>query len=245
MNDRNRALSTVRITSQFEGPPGIGNGGIVCAALAESCGDAFEVTLRRPAPLERDLDLVPDDEGGFELLEGATVVARGRAIEFDLDVPPPPSRAAAEAAHAEAKQSPHPFPRCFVCGPARGEGDGLRVLTAPVPGRPGMVAGPWRPDPAFGTSDSRLVDRRFVWAALDCPGGIAALEGRPSPILLARIRGRLHRRPAVGERCLALGWAIEHDGRKHVSGSALIGADGGVLGCAESLWIEPRSGEAT
>ena len=121
------------------------------------------------------------------------------------------------------------------------EGHGLRVITGPVETRPGLVAAPWRPHAQFADDGGELVATRFVWAALDCPGGIAALEGDPRPILLARFRGRIDRRPRVGERCRTIGWAISHDGRKHLAGAAIIDEAGGVLGRAESLWIEPRS----
>lgn len=240
MNQRNHALSTLRIETRYNGPPGIGNGGIVCAALAGACGDAFEVELRRPAPLEHDLDVVATDRGDFDLMDGDHVIARGRPAEVLIDVPLPPSQAAAERAHAAALRNSHPFPHCFVCGPARADGDGLRIVPGPVEGRPGLVASPWRPHAIFEAEGSGLVDGRFVFAALDCPSGIAALEGRPRPILLARFRATLHRHPAIGEACLCIGWPISHEGRKHLAGSALIGADGGMLGRSESLWIEPR-----
>jgi hypothetical protein len=33
---------------------------------------------------------------------------------------------------------------------------------------------------------------------------------------------------------------LRRDGRKHVVGTALLGAGGAVLAKAEALWIEPR-----
>ncbi len=242
MNQRNRDYETTRIDPRFNGPPGIGNGGIVCALLAEHCGDTFEAELRLPAPLDRALQIERSDGGNVELREGESLIARARACgELELDVPPTPSWREAEDAHLHALRAPHPFPHCFVCGPKRGAGEGLRVIGSPVPDRGGLVATLWRPHAAFVDRSTGLVDARFVWAALDCPGGIAALGGRCVPILLARLRGRIERCPRAGERCMLIGWPLEQTGRKHVTGTALIDADGAVLGRAEALWIEARS----
>jgi hypothetical protein len=66
------------------------------------------------------------------------------------------------------------FPGCFVCGPARGPGDGLRILPGPVAGR-GLWAAPWTPEETVAGASDR-VRPEVVWAALDCPSGIAAAD---------------------------------------------------------------------
>jgi len=230
----------VVIAPRHNGPPGIGNGGIVCGLLAEHCGDAFEAELRLPAPIGRPLRLERDESGDVHLQDGDATIAVARPSELAIEVPAGVSPAEAERAHNRAVAAEHPFPDCFVCGPRRAEGDGLRAICGPVEHRPGLVAAPWRPHARFADASGERVAARFVWSALDCPGGLAALDGRSAPILLARFRGHLHERPRVGERCQLLGWQLTQDGRKHRVGTALRGADGRLLGAAEALWIEPR-----
>jgi hypothetical protein len=234
------SLRPIVIPHQHNGPPGVGNGGIVYGLFADYFDGAFEVELRRPAPLGRPLRLVWPDAAEIHLKEGDATIAIARAAELAIDVPAAPTRREALRAHERALAADHPFPDCFVCGPRRLDGDGLRALCGPLEGRPELMAAPWRPHARFADETGEHVAARFVWAALDCPGGLAALAGRCDPILLARFRGRLDERPRIGEDCLLMGWSIEAAGRKHRVGTALHGADGRLLGAAEALWIEPR-----
>jgi hypothetical protein len=78
-----------------------------------------------------------------------------------------------------------------------------------------------------------------MWAALDCPGGLAALGGRAAPIVLGRFTGRLERPLHESERALVIGWRIGQRGRKHEVGTALFGESGELCGLARSTWIEP------
>src|SRR3546814_15581118 len=82
------------------------------------------------------------------------------------------------ASHAEAvtaaavpviPEHAHPLPHCFVCGPARRPGDGLRIY----PGRRSAasfttLAAPWIPDHGLAGPDG-LVAEPVIWSALDCP----------------------------------------------------------------------------
>jgi hypothetical protein len=93
-----------------------------------------------------------------------------------------------------------------------------------------------------------------VWAALDCPSGIAAaeaagLDGEPgwdTAILLGRMTATiLAARPAVGDPCRVIAWPERRDGRKLTAGSALIGPDGEVLAVAGAVWLTvPRPEQA-
>ena len=78
-----------------------------------------------------------------------------------------------------------------------------------------MFASSWVPD-------SALLRPEFVWAALDCPGGFAA--GYPeTTLLLGRLPpARIDRLPEAGERCVAMGWQLGVEGRKHLAGTALV-----------------------
>ncbi len=72
--------------------------------LARQIAGAAEVTLRAPPPLETDLGLVEVGTGVWELRQGTTTIAIGRAVTFDL------SRLE-RASYAEAMRRPTAFRR--------------------------------------------------------------------------------------------------------------------------------------
>ncbi|HEX6425757.1 MAG TPA: hotdog fold domain-containing protein, partial [Acidimicrobiales bacterium] len=78
-----------------------------------------------------------------------------------------------------------------------------------------------------------------MWAALDCPSGLAWITGpQPSgPAVLGRMAVAVHRRPLPGERLVVAGWPISAEGRKLLSGSAVWSADGEVLAVNAATWI--------
>jgi hypothetical protein len=232
------------VRERFCGPPEIGNGGYVAGLLAGPLEGPAEVTLLQPTPLGVPLSVLRRD-GAWQLAIEKTgaVVAWARPAKPVLSLIAPPAPPSFETAcEASLAARPHPFPRCFVCGPERRHGDGLRVLAGPIPpeGRLDVVAAPWVPDASLRGPGEGVADC-FAWAALDCPGAAAALDDTLRPVLLARITGELFGPPArVGERCVVMGWRIACDGRKHLCGTALYGEDGELRGATEQLWIEPR-----
>lgn len=224
----------VIIDRRFRGPPDSANGGYACGLVAEGIHGIAQVSLRVPPPLDKPL-LLEGDGSESRLLDGQVLVGEAQASTLDLDVPVAPGLGEAEAAMKgyvgfEGKT----FTGCFVCGPERPPGDGLNIFAGPVEGR-GMVASPWTPDASLVGPEGDL-DRRHVWAALDCPSYFA-IEGAPVA-LLARLTAQIDRMPEVGQPLVALAWSIGTDGRKHWSGSALATADGDVVAVAEALWIE-------
>ena len=246
------AGSKVRFAGRFCGPPGAANGGFACGSLAALLGGAAEVTLRRPLPLERPLG-VRHDGPGTVLLEddlgddGRRMLAEARppTTGVELTVPDAPTPAQARAAAGRAAYYDDPvFPECFVCGPARAPGDGLRIFPGPVPGR-SVWAAPWTPDPSVGGPDGQVRDE-VVWAALDCPGGVAAVEAAAVPadtaVLLGQMTARLAARLRTGTGYQVVAWLLGRDGRKLTAGSAVLGPDGEVLAAARALWITvPRA----
>jgi hypothetical protein len=59
-------------------------------------------------------------------------------------------------------------------------------------------------------------------------------------MVLGRITAAVHAVPQVGERCVVVGQVLGSEGRKTSTASTAYGADGRVLGHAESVWIELR-----
>ena len=243
---------TVVIDPRFNGPPGSGNGGYACGTAAEQLGAVpAEVTLSTPPPTGVALDVV-DVDGGIELRSGDVVVAQAGAWDGDVEVPAPPPPDALEAAAAaldlDDYDAIHPFPTCFVCGPRRAEGDGLRIFPGPLDDGQ-TVAWRWVPSPTTA-DDEGSVRVPITWAALDCLSGMAwmaATDGSGSgDAVLGRLAARIERRPHVGEATVVAGWRRAQDGRKLHSGSAVWAATGELLARAAATWIqlEPSQVEA-
>ena len=99
------------------------------------------------------------------------------------------------------------------------------------------MAAPWVPEASL-TDERGAVRPEFLWAALDCPSGWAAIVeagGRPSVLgeLAARVVGAVR----VGEPCVVLGWALGGEGRKRFAGSVILGDDGTLRAVARAIWI--------
>ncbi len=212
--------STLIVGARFNGPPGSANGGITCGLLAQHLAAAeVQVTLRTPPPLDTTMRIVDGC-----LYDGDVLVAE--AVPGTVEVSPPPAVSVEQAAAATSSYpglSDHPFPTCFVCGPAHTDGLGL------TPGQvgDGVVAAVWTP------AESSPV---MVWAALDCPGGWSAdLVGRP--MVLGRMACRIDVLPEVGTPYVVQGWLTGGEGRKVHTGSALYDGSGRVLAVAQATWI--------
>ena len=239
---------TSEVGARFCGPPDSANGGYVCGLLAEhmaSHGDA-EVTLRRAVPLDRPLHVGRAPDGGAVLYDGDDVVAEAVPSMIDIVVPPAVSvddaRRAAADSHVLREPGAHPFPTCFVCGPDRLPGDGMRLFAGPVANRD-VVAAVWEPSPTLARDDGDdrdgVVRREFVWAALDCPGSFSMdLEPRlDGPYVLGRLGAHVDAPVYVGAPYVVLGWRAGIDGRKLFAGSALYDAHGVPVAYARATWV--------
>lgn len=237
MSDVAMSISPIRIDRRFCGPPTSGNGGYVCGRLGELFDGAAAVRLRVPPPLETELAVRRAGEA-LQLLEGTQLVAEARACVLSLEVPvPPPSFAEAErAAQSFRGHTEHWFPGCFVCGPERASGDGLRIFPGSIAGGPN-VACPWVPDETLAGPDGTVAPE-FLWAALDCPGAFAFPPPASGGVLLGELAVNLTGSVLAGEPCVLLAWQLSHQGRKHTTGTALFGQDGGLRGVGRAIWIE-------
>jgi hypothetical protein len=223
---------TVTIDRRYRGPRTSANGGYAAGLLGARLGDAAEVTLRLPPPLERPLTV--RREGDRLVLEdGDVLVAEATAGDPDV-VPPaaPDADTAAAAGDGVGAWGPPDFAECFVCG-VRSDGTGLGIHPGPIPGRKGLVATTWV---------ARDVTPEVVWAAIDCPGAYAAGDPDRGQMVLGRMTARVDRLPEDGERCVVVGWPLGEEGRKLFAGTALYGASGDVLAVARQVWILPRDG---
>ena len=241
-------MTAIIIDKRFCGPPNSANGGYVCGLLAKHIEGSAEITLRAPPPLGRPLEIVAGTEGGVELRENETLLATGRAAPLDVaGIPAVTFPEAEDAARTTPyDESNHLLPTCFVCGPARAHGDGLRIIPGPLPRpgdkRPVTLASSWIPYSNLAGSDG-LVAPEFVWAALDCPTGFASMGARhlgmngDESILLGRMSARIDKRPRPGERCVIVAWPTGRDGRKVFADGALLGPDGELLAVSRAIWL--------
>lgn len=229
-------MTSVRIERRFRGPPTTGNGGYVAGLVAASLGGTnCTVTLKSPPPIDRDLTLKTEDAIAT-LSENDQVVVIAAREPVDIEVPRPPSLEVARDSEPRfTGLSHHIFPGCFVCGPDRDSGDGMRIFPGPVGDSAHQVAATWEPDESL-VDEHGLVRPEFLWAALDCPGYFAA-EDRAGLALLGKMSATIHRPVRAGERLIATGWPIESEGRKHRVGSALHDSDGNLVAAATATWI--------
>ena len=183
-----------------------------------------------------------DDEGAVRIHAGDTVIAEATSSPRRpaAEIPGAVSMAEARAAAGRSRYYTDPvFPGCFVCGTGRRPGDGLRIFPGPLADRP-LWAAPWTPDPSVTGTDGR-VRPEVVWAALDCPSGIAAAEAASlapdTAVLLGRMTASLAVLPLAGDQCRVIAWPDGHDGRKLTAGSALLGPGGEVIAAARAVWL--------
>jgi hypothetical protein len=235
----------VRIPSRYCGPPDSANGGYTCGIAAGAIGGTnVEVTLHAPPPLDRTMEL-QSDGAEASLVEAGTVIATARPTEEPVDIPadaplPPPYEDVAAAAaifDVDAYRHRHEYPTCFTCGPDRAVGDGLRIFPAPTD-RADRRAWPWTPDASVLT-DAGTIEVPVIWAALDCPSGLAWLEQDPSleAIVLGKMAAVIHRLPAAGEHLIVCGWTEAAEGRRRPARSAMFDASGAVVAASRATWV--------
>lgn len=231
----------VTIPKRFCGPPESGNGGYTGGLVANALGGAVEVTLRKPIPIDREMEITIEGDTAF-LKDGDALIAEGRRARFEPSLIPPLSFEDAEFAETMSPAfKDHPFPTCFVCGPQREEGDGLRIFPGPVPQLWGQgihyFASGWIPDKEFANA-SGIVRDEFLWAAMDCPTGFAAGFPYQGKLVTGRLAVNVQGDVRAGERCVIVSWPFHVEGRKHHASAALMGEDGSMKVQARATWIK-------
>lgn len=231
-------LHSLTIAGRYCGPPGSGNGGYTCGRLAALLSPGpVEVTLRLPPPLDHEMQVMTREDGkSANLTDGDRLIATAHSSELAIEVPPVPDLPAVTAAvPGYAGFRHHAFPTCFVCGPQRESGDGLRIFAGPVAGMH-LVAAPWTPDARLADAAGHIRPE-YLWAALDCPGAFAVGD-RENPVVLGRMTARLDAPVLPGQVYRVTGWVIHQAGRKATAGTAIFSADGTCCAVAQAIWIE-------
>jgi hypothetical protein len=231
-------MKTLTIDHRYSGPPASANGGYACGAFVVAAGIDLKIRLLAPPPLDEALALSMREGGEWELSSSAGPVALGTPARLALEVPaPPPYVQAVWASQHYPGFHHHPFPDCFVCGPHRRRGDGLRIFPGAL--ETGIVAAPWLPADGLDAGDGKVAVE-FHWAALECPGYVAACAGRRT-MVLGEMHAHVDRRVHVGESCTVIGWKLGSEGRKHYAGTAIFDQDGELCARARATWIELKT----
>lgn len=241
-------MNDLTIPARFSGPPTSANGGYTAGLLAQVLAEGpaagglpktpIEVTLRKPPPMEVPIPVTSAD-GTLVAGEEGAVVAEAKVYDGELRPVAPATFEEAAAAEASCPGlARHPFPRCFVCGPDRAEGDGLRIF----PGQIGetddgllRVAATWTPGESVSDAPG-LVSLPATWAALDCTGGWAG-DLTERWMVLGRLTGMVHSLPAVGAPHVVVGEGRAIEGRKAFTATSLYDDAGTLLATAEHVWI--------
>jgi hypothetical protein len=217
-------LSSLSVEPRFSGAPGEANGGWIAGLLARELGQgAATVRFQAGVPLDRTVDIEPAGGagGGVRLVADGVELVRAEPSGGPVVAPMP--LAPGELLRAGGRHD-HPFPTCFVCGPDRAAGDGLRLAPSPV--RAG-VAARWTPD-----EDS--VVEPFLWAVLDCPSAFAVV-GPGDVVVMESITARVQREPEPGRELVVAAGELRREGRTRKAMSALY--DGRALvAVAETTW---------
>src|SRR5262245_6183081 len=220
---RARMIETISIGRRYNGPPGTANGGYsagtVAALLTAAPGAATRVTLRRPPPLDTEMS-VRHADAGIAVYDGERLVAEAEPDALDeTDIVAPVGYDEAVAASATYSGfTQHPFPTCFVCGPQREPGDGLRLF-------PGRLHDHNRTAAPFEAPAE--ISPVLLWATLDCPGGWAVpLEARS--YVLGRMTARVAALPMPGDRCVVMGEMLSEEGRRAFVRTTVYSPSGGV-----------------
>jgi hypothetical protein len=217
------------VDSRFDGFPGMVLGGYLAGRLASLVGPEAEVRLLRPTPSGRPLRLERTESGARALVDGE-VVAEARPASVVVEPPPAPTLEEAIAASADfTGHRQHPFPECYVCGPKRAVGDGMRVFPGPLAG--GFLAAPWIPRAAHcdGFGQATL---ESIWSALDCPGlwALCHAEGtaRGRYVVTGTLSTRVLAPVPCDEPQIITAWKTSESGRKLTAGVAIFSRQGAL-----------------
>jgi hypothetical protein len=233
------------IPARFNGPAASANGGYACGVLAEKVGQELPgraaVTLHLPPPLGDPLEITVTGSRAVAW-HGEQIIATVGPSDGEVPVVPAvPAEVAQECGTRYRGYAFHPFPTCFVCGPDRRDGDGLRLTPGPVTGQPSTVACTWVPDDSVADAGGQVA-REVVWAALDCPGGWTGEEAR-RVMVLGWMTADIQAVPTVAERYVLVGQSERPSSRTVRTHTALYHEGGLLLAAASAVWVTIAKGD--
>ena len=238
---------TFELASRYCGPPQSGNGGYFCGRIADHFGGPVAIRLKAPPPLEVPLVIEREDTRA-KVLHGTQVIAE---VSSKGTAPAPVAYLPLSEVQTISAQGliaskiNHPFPTCFVCGPDRKHQDGMRIFTGPNQEKT-LYAAHWSADLCWST-DSKHIDHRFIWAAMDCPSSGPAFATALEPqSTIAYVLGTLEvhiERPVPAGRDYVVTSVLDEDtGKLYRTRVSLYGEDGVHYASGRAVWVQvPRS----
>lgn len=224
----------ITIDRRFRGPLGMTNGGLAAGVLAEKLDGPTRVRLERPVPYSTPLRAQGRGENR-QLLNGDIAVAVASPVTEEFSAPafvaPDMIRDQPRWELAEAF-----YEECFVCG--RPAPDGLGIELRRIGAR--HAAAVWTPAECDAIREA-TVPTRFLWAALDCPGGYAALAPSMTLGLLGSLAVDIRIRPNSTQELVVVGEGGQVDGRKFEARTAIYTTDGEVVAAGTATWIALRA----
>ena len=240
-------MDTFTIPKQFCGPPSSSNGGYFCGVVASFFDYAVEVRLKSPPPLDTPMQ-IRRDESLSQVFADDTLVAQVRRLEEPLEpapfLPVESAKLCSEIG-LEGSLINHPFPTCFVCGPQRDDGEGMRIFTGPGQDTK-LYAARWHTHRAW-SSNGVDIDPKYIWSALDCPSsGPAFATSVQAESDIAYVLGTLSlkvsEKPKVNENYSIVCATDEKHERLYRTRVSLYADDATLLATGAAVWIQvPRS----
>lgn len=232
------AVSTIRIGHRFQGPSGSGQGGWTAALFERAAGEPLTISIRRPIPLEADMEVAVTDDGWELHHDGEVILAGVSRTEPFVHTEPVTIAAAVDARRRfpAATEVVHPVPDCFSCGPVE---TSMGVHAGPLDDGTGRFAVGWTvPDwGGGGTADDAL-----LWTAMDCTSAwYVAYSGSHRPAFTVSYAAEVTRPLRLGETPAVVAWSGAHptewDGRKRGAAAAAFDAGGDCVARSRSFWV--------
>lgn len=219
------SASTVTIHDRFRGPDGIANGGYLAGRFG-GVGPT-RVILHHPARVNRPLQTIPTRDG-LRLLDGATQIMSTEPCSIPYPIESIPSSMEIGSL-PDPDLETHPFPGCFVCGPANERG--LRIVFKRTDGGVAAnftIGAPGPDDPAAHVRIAGALDCSSGWAAYS-PGEAGVLGTFEFAVLMD---------PDPDDQLTVVAEARQRTGRKRLARSSVFDSRGSIVGSASSTWID-------
>lgn len=234
------ARPTIRVSNWYQGPTGFGQGGWTAQRFRAAIGESVTVAIRRPIPLEIDMQIVEAD-AAWHLIDpadpGTPVLIASPWDRHCASTSAVSIEDAREASTRFPLHDDHPVPVCFSCG---AEADSMRVHSGSL--ADGRWATAWTvPDWAHAEDTS---DEGALWAAIDCAQAWYAgnADGRRHAVTVQLAVDQLAPLEP-GATYSLVAWEGTYprvwDGRKRGAGGAVFAKDGTCVARSTSFWVAP------
>lgn len=224
-------MKKITIDPRHQGPFGTANGGYVAGILGDALrGAPSSVRIHRPVPVGTPVYVYRRGNTAFIRHNDQTVAMAELA---EVPIPTTEFVSVAEVlAASEPDLDLGMFAECFVCGQPTPDGLGVRPKALPD----GRFAAIWRPGESRLVTESK-VPAIYLRAALDCPGGFAALTANQTLALTGTLTSSVEFLPDANATLIVVGEATYAEGRKLGAVSTIYTHSEEMVATASAVWI--------